>query len=644
MCRSLCKGGRSFDGDNISIDRTLKKLIKSVMKKKIKVGIFVDGDFIPSYDGASNRFHYLSRYLALNEIDVVIFHGYRGWSDISLIRKEPFKTYIFPIKNYYNNLELIASLIKRESIDIIQFDNLEPVLLQGVRLAELTGTKLVSEMHYVVRDLAKRLGADESRLSEIEGIEKEVGKSINHLICLSGQDKPLLQNYMRISPYALSVIPSGVDCEEIKYVGSNIRAKNIIFLGNLYFKPNEDAVRIMRNQVYPEFRKHGFRFTIAGDCPPCLKRECSASGFKFIGTLPDLNYLFKDATFALAPIEEGTGMRIKFLNYLAAGIPVVTTNIAVAGFGKKECFFIEDDFSKYASRVIDLFQNEKKLKNISQKGSRIIKKYYDWNIIAKHAIKTYKKILSDKTNKTILSNNKILKNSEPAWLQEAIEKKRFKEIKANRLPKEFSYIIIDKNRIKTHKVEKIIAIEGMPGAGKTTFIESYIHKKEISSLPQLQSKKILNYNDLKTSKYFLKMEAHKTEQINKLSKRYKKIILDRTFVTTLAYCYARARKNGKPKEYRALLAMYNKIKHTITLPTHLVYMDVSINKSLQRRNAFSRDKRYKNWFDPIFLNYLKEFYETELKRILPLTQLYVDTSKMTPGEVSKSIHKFVCKK
>lgn len=127
------------------------------MKKKIKVGIFVDGDFIPSYDGASNRFHYLSRYLALNGIDIVIFHGYREWSDISLIRKEPFKTYIFPIKNYYNNLELIASLIRKESIDIIQFDNLEPILLQGIRLAELSGTKLVSEMLYVVRNLAKDL-------------------------------------------------------------------------------------------------------------------------------------------------------------------------------------------------------------------------------------------------------------------------------------------------------------------------------------------------------------------------------------------------------------------------------------------------------------------------------------------------------
>ena len=57
------------------------------MKKKIKLAVFVDGDFIPSYDGASNRFHYLSRYLSKQGIDLTIFHGYRGWSNISLIKK-----------------------------------------------------------------------------------------------------------------------------------------------------------------------------------------------------------------------------------------------------------------------------------------------------------------------------------------------------------------------------------------------------------------------------------------------------------------------------------------------------------------------------------------------------------------------------
>lgn len=614
--------------------------------RKIKIGIFVDGDFIPSYDGASNRFHHLSRYLQKNGMEVVIFHGYRGWSDISLIRKEPFKTYLFHIKNYYGNLELIASLIRRESIDIIQFDNLEPILLQGIRLAKLSRTKLVSEMLYVVRNLAKRLGANKSRLSEIEEMEKEVGKSINHLVCISNQDEPFLKNYMGISSSIISIIPSGVDCKEIKYVGPNIKAKNIIFLGNLYFKPNEDAVKIMRNKIYPELRKYGFSFTIAGDCPVYFRKECAAPGFKFTGTLSDLNNLFKDATFALAPIEEGTGMRIKFLNYLAAGIPIVTTDAATAGFNRKECFFIENDFSKYAPRIVDLLQHKKKLDDISRKGFHIIRKNYDWNIIAKRAIKIYLEILADKTNKTILPSNKILKNSEPVWLQEAIDKKRFKEIKTNKLPKEFSYAVINEDKVKTYTVEKIIAIEGMPGAGKTTFIKKYIRNRKISSLPQLQigNKKILNADTLETSRSFLKTEIYKTERINILSKHAKEIMLDRTFITTLAYCYARSKLNGKPEEYTSLLNTYNEIKHTITFPTHLVYMDVSINKSLQRRNAFSRDGRYKNWFNPIFLGYLKEFYEIELKKILPLTPLHIDTSNLTSNEVLESIKKMLCKK
>lgn len=604
----------------------------------------MDGDFIPSYDGASNRFHYLSRYLQKNGVDVVVFHGYRGWSDISLIKKEPFKTYIFPIKNYYSNLELIASLLRKESIDIIQFDNLEPILLQGVRLAKLSGAKLVSEMHYVVRNLAKRLGAKQSQISKIGEMEKEVGKSIDHLICLSDQDSPSLQKNMGIPSRAVSVIPSGVDCKEIRYVGSDVKAKNIIFLGNLYFKPNEDAVRIMKSQMYPELRKYGFHFTVAGDCPPRLKKECEEPGFKFIGTLVDLNTLFKDATFAVAPIEEGTGMRIKFLNYLAAGIPVVTTDVATAGFNKKEYFFIENDFSKYAQKIIALLQDEKKLNTVSREGLKAIKRNYDWNVVAKHAIKTYQKIMTDENKKTVPSG-KTLGNSEPVWLQEAIDKKRFKEIKTDALPKEFSYAVINKGKVKTYKTERIIAVEGMPGAGKTTFIKKYIHN-ETASLPQLQIKnrRVLNADTLETSISFLETEDYKTKQINILEEHSKEVVLDRTFITTLAYCYARSKLNGKPEEYASLFNMHSKIKHTITLPTHLVYMDVSVNKSLQRRNAFSRDERYKNWFNPTFLGYLKEFYDIELKKVLPLTPLYIDTSNLTRDEVFRSVKKMLCKK
>ena len=614
--------------------------------KKIKIGIFVDGDFIPSYDGASNRFHYLSRYLALNGVEVVIFHGYRGWSDIKLIRKEPFKTYVFSKQHYYSNLELIASLIKKESIDIIQFDNLEPILLQGIRLSKLTGTKLVSEMHYVVRNLAKKLGAGTSRLQEIKTMEEMVGKSIDHLISLNEEDKIILEKYMGMSSQRISVIPSGVDCGEIRYFGPNFDEKNIIFLGNLYFKPNEDAVRIMRNLIYPELQHDGFRFTIAGDCPPDLKRDCQTKDFDFIGTLPDLNLLFKDATFALAPIDEGTGMRIKLLNYLAAGIPILTSSTAASGFKNKKHFFIEDNYSSYGGRILDLLKNKSALIRTSYDGRSEIDKYYDWDNIAKMTIETYERILDKDAIEKVLPDNNVIKNNEPAWLQEAIAKKRFKNIKSDELPEGFSFAVVDNNSMNNnYKLEKIIALEGMPGAGKTTFINQYADKENIIFVPQLQiEENILNKDNMETSKQFLFAEQKKTEQLQALGKQYSQVVIDRTFFTTLAYCYARSKTNNTPEEYISLLRVYEGIKHTIIFPTHVVFLDVSIRESIKRRLTYSEDIRYKNWFDPIFLGYLKEFYTTELKKFFPEVLLHIDTTDLKVDDVANEINKILCKK
>lgn len=616
-------------------------------RRKIKVAIFVDGDFIPSYDGASNRFHYLSRYLSLNGVDVVIFHGYRKWSNISLIKKEPFKTYIFPVDSYYN-LELISSLLLKEQIDIIQFDNLEPILLQGMELSQLSGAKLVSEMHYVVKNLAKRLGANAHRLSEIENMEKLVSKSIDHIICLSKQDKLYFEKNLGLKQEKISVIPSGVDCREIKYWGPNFEAKNIIFLGNLFFEPNEDAVRVIKNQVYPRLRQDGFRFTIAGDCPDNLRSELSEADFVFTGIVPDLNSLFKEATLALAPIDEGTGMRIKFLNYFAAGTPIITTNVATNGFNDKKNFYIEDDYSIYPSIIVSLWENKNKLRELSRSGRVLVSKKYDWNIIARETKSVYNKLAKEVlVERADFEVKNYLKNKEPVWLQEAVNKGRFKEVTAGELPDNFSFSVINKNTIKSYKVEKIVALEGMPGSGKTTFIKNYLKThSEAGFLPQLEIDNLRNLyrDDLKTSKNFLMFEKEKTDLIENMSQYYEEILLDRTFLTTLAYCYARSKLNDKAKgQYELLIKFFfEKIKHKVTFPTHVVCLDTTTEVSVQRRWAYEQNKEYKNWFSTDFLNFFREFYENEARKFVHTNNLYrIDTTNLSVEDVRRRIEETI---
>lgn len=617
-------------------------MLQPIYMKKIKLAIFVDGDFIPSYDGASNRFHYLSRYLARNGIDLIIFHGYRGWSDISLIKKEPFKTYIFSIDTYYNNLNLIASILIREGINIIQFDNLEPVILQGIELSRLTGSKLVSEMHYVVRNLAKSLGAGSERLAEIEKIETEVGKNIDHLICLSGDDQSYLAEFLSLGPDQISVIPSGVDCNEIEFHGPDFQSRNIIFLGNLYFKPNEEAVRIIKDVVYPELVKKGFQFTIGGDCPRELSEELSDKGFTFTGVIPNLNELFKSATVALAPIFEGTGMRIKLLNYLAAGIPVLTTSIATNGFSQKEAFIIEDDCTKYPDIILKLIESQKDIVSMSKKGHETIQKFYDWDIIAKRSINIYQKILEQKEVEKCIPL-KILKTKDPVWLQEAISKKRFDQIDNPDLKQEFSYSTVENDKVETFRLQRLVALEGMPGAGKTTFINNFVKDHpNIKLVPELEVKdlKLLHEDNLQTSQLFLLAEKQKSNFIEELSRKNNFILIDRSFLSTLAYCYARSKKL-KNRDYQKLVEFYKKNRKDIIFPTEIIFLDVEIKKSIERRKKFASHPEYLNWFDEDFLSYFHDFYTLEITNFIDIEVNYLDTTSFSIDEVSNEIKRIL---
>lgn len=417
-------------------------------KNKLSVGIFIGGDFIPSYAGATNRMQYLSRYLQLAGVKIVIFHGYRGWTDLRLIAREPFKTYIFPIDRYYRDLDFLASLICKENIRIIQFNDLEPIISQGIKLSQATGAYIISESYYVVSDLAKSIGASDNRVHSIRKLEVAIGSVVDHVICLSKDDKPKLQSRMRVADSRISVIPSGVDLKEIRYWGPNFDSKTVLFLGNLYFEPNADAVRSIHTYVFPALRQEGFKFLLAGDCPPALKIKYESPGFKFVGPEPDLNVVFRQATVALAPIRESTGLRIKILNYLAAGLPVISTPQAVSGIGNTKHIIIENDIRKYADTIRDLLKNRKSSSQRSIAARRFIEKNFGWHKVALRVASVYRRILGlpvkDRLEINLLSKFHL---GQPAWLEEAERKGRFANLKPI-IKGKFSYGIIQRGKIR----------------------------------------------------------------------------------------------------------------------------------------------------------------------------------------------------
>jgi len=97
----------------------------------------------------------------------------------------------------------------------------------------------------------------------------------------------------------------------------------------------------------------------------------------------------------ITPIKGGGGTRIKILEAMAAGLPVISTSIGVAGLnvtdGKN--VFIADTTEDFVKKATLLLQSRELAENIGKSGQEHVKKYFDWKSIVKMHEPIYESLL-----------------------------------------------------------------------------------------------------------------------------------------------------------------------------------------------------------------------------------------------------------
>lgn len=400
------------------------------MPKRKKVAIFVGGEFIPSLSGAANRFHYLTQALQKHtDTDMIVILCDMGWSNPALISDEKFRTYVVH-PELYKNINFLQEILAKENVDIIQFAILEQAVALGMPLSQRLGVPLVFEAHYDDYEFAKAIGTPIKSLRKIAYLQKTFGPYFDAVTALSDDDKLLAKNF-NIRKNKITAIPSGANISEFPVNCFNARSKKIVFLGNLYFNINLKALQLIKKVIYPKLRMDGFRFTVVGDIAKKDKENLSGPGFKITGKRNNVSADFKNATFALAPVLSGSGIRIKILSYMNAGIPVITTTEGARGFPRKDLLIIVDDIAEYASTIKKLLNDPAKLERLSLSGRQYINDNISWEVIASRVSKQYDLLLKkDQKLKTRAVNiAKEIIFEDPPWIKEVIDGKRFKRNK-----------------------------------------------------------------------------------------------------------------------------------------------------------------------------------------------------------------------
>jgi glycosyltransferase involved in cell wall biosynthesis len=133
----------------------------------------------------------------------------------------------------------------------------------------------------------------------------------------------------------VTVLPNGVDSAFWSLPGGQPPGPTVLFPGALNWPPNIDAARVLATSVLPLLQEQlaDVRLVIAGRRPgPSLVALAAADpAVRLLPDPDDMRPIFSAATVIAVPLRAATGSRLKILQALAAGRPVVSTPAGAAG-------------------------------------------------------------------------------------------------------------------------------------------------------------------------------------------------------------------------------------------------------------------------------------------------------------------------
>ncbi len=181
---------------------------------------------------------------------------------------------------------------------------------------------------------------------------------------------------------AVHVVPNTVDTSpDGPEVGR--RPESLIFTGSMRFAPNRDAMHWFVREIFPRVRARvpGATLTITGDPGPEPPPE--TEGVALAGRVPDVRPLLASSAVSLAPIRTGGGTRLKILEAMALGTPVVSTTKAAEGLDVRngEHLLLADTPEDFAAAVERLLRDQGEARAMAARARELFKAKYGADVV-----------------------------------------------------------------------------------------------------------------------------------------------------------------------------------------------------------------------------------------------------------------------
>lgn len=177
------------------------------------------------------------------------------------------------------------------------------------------------------------------------------------------------------------VAPNCINLADYQGVQVEVNRSRLVFTGSFRYHANYEAMRWFVSRVFPHVleQRPDAELVITGDhagLPLPSERNISLPGY-----VEDVAGLIAGSAVALAPLLSGGGTRLKILEAMAIGTPVVATSKGAEGLEARngEHLIVADDPAEFARCILRLLNDEAQRCGLIERAGKLVREKYDWS-------------------------------------------------------------------------------------------------------------------------------------------------------------------------------------------------------------------------------------------------------------------------
>lgn len=289
----------------------------------------------------------------------------------------------------------LAKLLEEGSFDVVQIEGVHLVEYVPVIRRARSHPVLIADWHNIESELMRRYGEQArnpvrrmvairtARL--LERAEERLLQGCDAHVVVSERERKKLAG--RFPGARIHVVGNGVDVAH--YAGTREGSDgglDLVFAGSMDYHANVDAAIWFVREIWPALRgaAPGLSFTVVGRNPGPEVRALASTDVRITGTVDDVRPFYARALAVVVPLRVGSGTRLKILEAMAAGVPVISTRLGAEGLDADDGtnILLADTPQEFAAGVRLLLSSPETGRALARAGGEMVRRSYDWGIQA----------------------------------------------------------------------------------------------------------------------------------------------------------------------------------------------------------------------------------------------------------------------